>query len=452
MGEIDGQIERTRGALQDLRERAAGTQNLALSEAVEELSNTLEELEVASEELVEQNEELRATQDELAGQRQAYQELFDFAPNAYLVTDAYGIIRQANREAARLLRESRPGLKGRPLASFVSPEARAAFRRQLNRTTVRSAHGWEIPLTVRDHDELIVWVDVEPTQETAGEAKELRWMLRDVTAVRRAQRTLQARFAATTQEAERLVDLDRWKDAFLAAAAHDLRSPLVMIDAAAQNILHAVGEEPDAVIEQAHWVRSCVERMDRLLLDLLDLDRFTRGAVHAQREPTDVAELLERVIESSDLDDHPVHVVADPIRVLLDGPRVEQLVGNLVRNAVVHTPPGTPIHLRAELDGEVVVLIVEDEGPGVPDGVRDSLFQPFVTTAAHPTDTGGTGIGLSLVHLFAELHGGSVVVEQSPRGGARFVVNLPSVAAPASSDPVQVIVSGDHQHLDAEAK
>jgi signal transduction histidine kinase len=106
----------------------------------------------------------------------------------------------------------------------------------------------------------------------------------------------------------------------------------------------------------------------------------------------------------------------------VDRAKVERIVENLLNNAARHTPAGTPIEVLVIEEGHGVVVVVEDEGPGVPDDVKDEIFEPF---RQGESARGGVGIGLSLVQRFAELHGGSACVEDRKGGGARFVVTLP---------------------------
>lgn len=126
--------------------------------------------------------------------------------------------------------------------------------------------------------------------------------------------------------------------------------------------------------------------------------------------------------------DHPVDVVADEVLVDLDRAKVERVLENLLVNAGRHTPTGTPIHVRAIAVTDGVVIEVEDEGPGVPESLRDVVFDPF-RQGSRPGGR-GVGIGLSLVRRFARLHGGDAEVADRPGGGARFVVSIPGTVQP----------------------
>jgi PAS domain S-box-containing protein len=398
--------------------------------AIATLSGTVDELMAGAEELARRNDELLAVRERLAAEERAYRELFELAPDPYVVTDPAGTIEQANWAAARLLGLDRALLTGRALRSFVEPDHHDAYDcrlRELRRGG--RAQDWELAVRPGRNSRLVVAADVAPAVGPMGDVEGLRWVLRDVTLARRAQTALQQAFAETTEEYEQLRDLDRWKDAFLAAAAHDLRAPLTTV----RRLAERLEQQPtprEEVVRHATDIVDQTDRLRQLLDDLLDLDRFTRGVVTAQREPTDVLALAAAVVAEVAPDDHPVEVLGGPLTAAVDRPRVAQIVRNLVANAVAHTPAGTPIRVRVDRDGDGAVIVVEDEGPGVPDAVRDDLLLPFVSAASHERDRGGTGIGLSLVDLFAQLHGGRVRVEDRDGSGTRFVVELP--AAPAA--------------------
>ena len=199
---FDRKIETTHKKLEGLMQRMSTSSKDAsiATEALEELSTTLEELHVASDEQSRQNMELEAAHLAAQAERQRYQDLFDFAPDGYLVTDTNGVIREANRAAADLLHMSQERLVGKPLAVYVAEAERKAFRDILStllKRAITGANEWEIGLRPRTGKELRASITVTPvvpistTQQPAGnEATDgvgLRWSLRDITEIKRAE-------------------------------------------------------------------------------------------------------------------------------------------------------------------------------------------------------------------------------------------------------------------------
>jgi signal transduction histidine kinase len=247
---------------------------------------------------------------------------------------------------------------------------------------------------------------------------------------------IDAQWNLVEEEAGRSSDLRAMndvKDTLLHAVSHDLKGPLAGILGAMQTIrrddeLHLTGDEREALYQV---IEHSGRKMNRLIDDLLDLDRIDRGKVHPQRKPTDVGALARRIVaDTAVLADHPVRVRADAVLVEIDPGKVERVIENLLVNAARHTPPGTAVLIEITARPDGIELVVEDDGPGVPDELKEPLFEPF--RQGEDSSAGGMGIGLSLVRRFAELHGGSAHVEDAPGGGARFVVTLPGEVAPSA--------------------
>jgi signal transduction histidine kinase len=227
------------------------------------------------------------------------------------------------------------------------------------------------------------------------------------------------------------------KDTLLHAVSHDLKGPLAGIIGAMQTIRRAAllrldAQEVDSLYEV---VEVSGAKMNRLVDDMLDLERIDRGQVEPEREPTDVGVLARRIAEETPgVQDHPVDVAGDPVIAEVDPGKVERILENLLANAGRHTPIGTPIHVRVIGRPDGVVIEVEDEGPGIRPALREVLFEPY--RQGESAAGRGVGIGLSLVRRFARLHGGEAVVAERPGGGARFVVTLPGAVTPVeSSEP-----------------
>jgi signal transduction histidine kinase len=250
------------------------------------------------------------------------------------------------------------------------------------------------------------------------------------------------RLTAQTEASDDLREQNEVKDTLLHAVSHDLKGPLAGILGAMQTIrraerLHLTDEQIDdlyRVIEQSG------AKAARLVEDLLDLDRLSRGQLRPERESTNLVALSRRAAEEVPaLEGHPVSVEGDDVLVDVDPGKVERIVENLLGNAGRHTAVGTPIHVEVRAQPAGAVLIVEDEGKGVPDEIKTEIFEPFRQGG---DARGGVGIGLSLVRRFAELHGGGAHVEDRAGGGARFVVVLPGAVRaiePASTHTLRAV-------------
>jgi two-component system, OmpR family, sensor kinase len=227
--------------------------------------------------------------------------------------------------------------------------------------------------------------------------------------------------------------LARQRD-FVADASHELRTPLTSILANLELLESELDGERREMAESA--LRSS-RRMRRLVADLLLLARADAGrAVPAS--PVDLSAVArEAAAEAGALSsDHPVSLdLPAPVTVNGVADDLHRLAGNLVENALLHTPPGTPVTVSVQRDGGAAVLEVADRGPGVPESLRERVFERFASGAGDGAGGRGSGLGLAIVKAVADAHGGSVALSAADGGGARFTVRLPATdAAPVRSD------------------
>jgi signal transduction histidine kinase/DNA-binding response OmpR family regulator len=235
-------------------------------------------------------------------------------------------------------------------------------------------------------------------------------------------------------------EADRRKDEFLAMLAHELRNPLAPIQNAVQ-VMRGLGPR-DA---NGQWARDVVERqvrhLTRLVDDLLDVSRITRGKIRLQLAPLDVASVVTSAVETGrpliEARRHEFHlsVPAEPLRVKADPARLSQVLSNLLNNAAKYTGEGGHIWLTVGQEAAKVVFRVRDTGPGIPPEMLPRIFDLF-TQGDQSLDRseGGLGIGLTLVRRLVEMHGGTVqALSAGPGQGSEFVVCLPvlSVTAPS---------------------
>ncbi len=225
---------------------------------------------------------------------------------------------------------------------------------------------------------------------------------------------------------------DRQKDEFLAMLSHELRNPLGAIVSAVQ-VLDMVGALRDRAARAGDVIRRQSAHLARMVDDLLDVARVTSGQIALSREPVDLADLVERSVEglrvSGRLDKHDVRVRALRVTVQADRSRMEQVITNLLVNAVKYTDAGGRIEVDVIGDGDEAVLRVRDTGIGISAEMLPRLFDLFTQgrQAPHRAD-GGLGIGLTLVRRLVELHGGRVEAASEGQGcGSLFTVRLPRV-------------------------
>jgi len=226
---------------------------------------------------------------------------------------------------------------------------------------------------------------------------------------------------------------DELKTALLRAVSHDLRTPLASIKASVSGLRQAGGSYSDEDrAELLAAIEEEADRLARLVSNLLDASRLEAGVLRPRKQPQDLRELVGAVIGRLQpmLTGRPVRVdiPEDVPPIPCDYAQIDQVVTNLVENAVVHTPPGTPLSIRASVDGDELRSEVTDRGPGLGVDDRERLFRPFERGDARGR---GSGLGLTIARGLVEAHGGRLWAEDAPTGGARFIFTLP-LRSPAS--------------------
>jgi signal transduction histidine kinase len=234
---------------------------------------------------------------------------------------------------------------------------------------------------------------------------------------------------------------DQRKDEFLAMLAHELRNPLAPISAAAQ-LLKLVHLDEGRVRQTSDIIARQVDHMTRLVDDLLDVSRVTRGLVTIETEPLDMKRIVSDAVEQvtplikARRHHFSLRLPAEPVCVTGDQKRLVQVVANLLNNSAKYTPEGGNIELSVELQDSWVVLVVADNGIGMDPELVSRVFDLFAQ-AERTSDRsqGGLGLGLALVRSLVGLHGGSVQAYSEGLGeGSRFTVRLPRLAErPASA-------------------
>jgi two-component system sensor histidine kinase KdpD len=254
-------------------------------------------------------------------------------------------------------------------------------------------------------------------------------------ALERAQLGESAKVSELAAESERL------RNALLAAISHDLRTPLASIVGASSSLAER-GERMSAQDrgELARAIHAEAQRMSGLIDNVLDMARLQSGAASLNRQWHPLEELVGATIKRLErtLAEHRVqtHLPPDLPVVNVDGVLIGQVLANLLENAAKYTPPGTTISISAEAGPDEVVVSVADEGPGLPPGEEERIFDKFHRAAPEGAQS-GVGLGLSICKAIVQAHGGTIAAENLPAGGAVFRFTLPLVGEPPK-------VSGDN--------
>ena len=350
---------------------------------------------------------------------------FDAIQDALLLVDARGDIEECNGAAARLAGVASGELIGQrcttALRPVVGPDAVEAL---LQRT---GGGRQEIEIRVGDHCRRI---SCYPVSSEDGTSEGHVLLIADVTEQRRLEGELHARM-------QELAETSRRKDEFLGMLAHELRNPLHAISAATNVLDHGGGSaRPRDVIHRQLSV------LARLVDDLLEVSRMTRGALQLRKRPMDLVQITRQAVQGSRSSRDArkqqlsVSVPDEPFLIEGDDLRLEQVLMNLLGNASKFSEPGSAIslELRERWDGEhrIAEVVVRDTGIGIPREMLGKIFDPFVQVdQSLARSLGGLGIGLSMARSLVELHGGSIIAKSEGLGrGAEFIVHLPAKLLP----------------------
>jgi PAS domain S-box-containing protein len=404
-------LEETYLRLEALEKRARGPadQRASLLELTENLSAALEELHVAAAELQQQNEELIAARQEIETERQRYQELFEFAPDGYLVTDGGGVIRESNRAAAILLGVSQEFLVGKPVSVFVSTEDHARLYGHLGRLpgSTEALESWELTLRPRERAPVPASVTIGIARDAAGRVIGLRWLVRDFTEHKRTEEELssardQLRALAAYQETAR--------EAERSSIAHESREELAQLLAILKIDLSWVAE---TVKENPPGVRARVDEMLRLL-DTAMKSALQIAGVSRPASLDDLglmAAIAWHAHEFQMRTGIPCQLISSLREVNLDRERrtaVYRIFQEILTD-IAHRASASNINITLQVEAERLILAITDNGTGIV--VRPS--------------TSGKSLGLLSMQERAYQVGGDVSIVILPDAGTTVTIRIP---------------------------
>jgi PAS domain S-box-containing protein len=423
----------------------------------EDLISAFEALRLADEELRAHSEALAATSNELDRERRKFRELFEFAPDAYLITDLYGTIRDANVAAGRMLGLDPKFLVGKLLPSFFEESARKQYPEQLDLLCDRDRlDDWEMWLHPRRGATARVSASIARSSRNYL-AAEYRWILHDVTARRQAEeaireekRELELRVKSGTVQlaaAQRIKDdlllserkareeaeeANRAKSDFLALLSHEFRTPLQAIFGYTELLEREIhGPLTQAQRRDLERIQQSQQLLLGLITAILDFARIESGhAIEMDLAPTAVNEILLNMeglvrsqLETKELR-YQYRCSNASIAARADAANVQRIVLNLLANAIKHTPFGGSVSLECESERDAVAIHVIDNGIGIPLDKLEAVFQPFIQIRPRDALSNGTGLGLAISRRLANAMGGSLTAVSDVGKGSAFTLRL----------------------------
>ncbi|TGE36342.1 PAS domain-containing hybrid sensor histidine kinase/response regulator [Desulfosporosinus fructosivorans] len=415
------QVQKAFSRLENLSQCDLSSQELT-SKLLSELDFALHELKIASVELIEQNEEMASSRQKLEAERCRYQELFDFAPDGYLVTDTEGIILDANIAATTLFNLSRSLLMGKPLAIFVRSDEHLIFRTRLleiKKGIVIQNENWELIMLSGKRTTFPVSITVGKVIASSGGKEELRWLLRDISKRKQLEEEL--------QKADKLESLG----VLAGGIAHDLNNFLTVILGNLSLVKRCTKEEPKAT-KYLQYMEEAVKQTGNLTRQMLT---FAKGG-----QPLTKAVSLYRLIEddsafalSGSKTRCELFFTEDLPSVEIDRGQMTQVITNILINADQAMLLGGTIKIHAkELAvtgenstlplqiGNYVALTITDEGAGISSQILPKIFDPYFSTKDL-----GSGLGLTICYAIVKKHGGHISVQSVEGQGTSFTIYLP---------------------------
>jgi PAS domain S-box-containing protein len=349
---------------------------------------------------------------------------------AIFMLDLEGRVFDWNVGAEKILGYSQAEIVGRPFSTFFTPEETEAGvpDQELQRAAEcgrSDDNRWHVR---KDGTHFFANGVTSALRDEKGGLRGYAKVLRDNTERKRLEEELRER-------AEALANADRRKDEFLALLAHELRNPLSPIFNALtllnqRNVPQPMQQEALGMMERQ------VRQLARLVDDLLDVSRITRGKISLQKRPSDLNVIIEHAVETSrpliETHNHQLSIstASEPIRLNADPIRLQQVLSNILNNAAKYSEEGGRIILTAERNGNEAVISVKDTGIGISPEMLPRVFDLFAQAdGSLDRSSGGLGIGLTLVKRLVELHEGKVEAHSEGLGkGSEFVIRLPLIA------------------------
>ena len=374
--------------------------------------------------------EAKRSEERLRESEERFRTMADSSAVMIWVTDAAGRIEFVNRSYLEFFGSTREGAAQLDWSEIVYSDDREYL--EAFSTALRERKPLHARARVKRHDGRWRWIESRGNPRLGPEGKITGYVgsSADITELIKSQ--------------EALVEADRRKDEFLATLAHELRNPLAPIRNSLQ-ILRLTGDSNPATEQTYEVMERQVNHMVRLVDDLLEISRITRGQIELRKERVELGSVIRSAVEVSKplVEDFEhqltVSLPGEPLTLDVDSVRLEQIISNLLNNAAKYTDPGGKIWVTAKRENDHAVISIRDSGIGISPDMLSRIFEIFTQVEHSGNRTqGGLGLGLTLVRTLVELHGGNVDVHsEGPGKGSEFIVRLPLDATPGKEITVK---------------
>lgn len=428
--EVEKQIKISHQRLQEIQEYAQNTSYVThdlIDRATAELAVALEELEVTVEALQHQHAILLTTQESLIAEQQRYEQLFSLAPDIYLVTNATGVIQEANQNAALAFDVSSNYLEGKPLKIFVPQSQQQIYWQHIEQIRCsnnnRAISEWEITLKSRQNQEFPAAITTSLARNETGNIISIHWSIRDISDRKAAE--------AMRCKLDREQEVSEYKSRLIRTVSHELRSPLHIFNMAMQ--LLEMRSQP--LFEQSEVqmlfqkLHNANDSMVRLLDNILTLSAIEKGKAQVIPKTLNLEAVCQNLVQKYQLyaERHQTLIfeqVGEFQEAWLDENLVQLVLGNLLSNSIKYSKDNGEIKFRVEARGDRVIFQISDNGIGIPATDMEYLFEPFYR-AGNTSQVHGNGLGLSIVKDAVTLLGGEIDCESTEGIGTTFTVQLP---------------------------
>jgi two-component system sensor histidine kinase KdpD len=235
--------------------------------------------------------------------------------------------------------------------------------------------------------------------------------------------------AIDAAEAQIQAEAEQVRSSLLSSVSHDLKTPLAAIAGASSSLLEAASLDEETRRQLLETVADEAARLNRLLENILQMSKLDAGAATPNCQWHVLEELVGSALHRTrnELAQHEVavHLANDIPLLFVDGLLIEQVFVNLFENAARYTPAGTQLTIRAAIDGKHLRIAVADNGPGLPTGAEERIFDKFYRASLSADGGRGSGLGLAICRAIIKAHGGTIAAANRPGGGAEFVIRLP---------------------------